>query len=213
MEIVLPLITLVLGWLLGLFGPWLSELIIRPHRRRQIAASLDVELSQLRFRIACLVFLAASHNASLTRKSLERVLGIMSVDRGEADTWFDLANARRLLDFSDEQLRAIPAASRELGEGLSLKKFGMPFLSSQVASLHLFSTEFQRAALDLLAHLDAINEQVDEYRVNHARTFDTSLSAENRRLVMVNLGTIMNGVESTGWHILTQSEYLLKRLG
>lgn len=37
-EIILPLITLLIGWLLGLFGPWLSELVMRVVLIREDAA-------------------------------------------------------------------------------------------------------------------------------------------------------------------------------
>lgn len=111
------LIFLFAGWLLGLFGPWLTELLQRPFRRAQIRRSLFVELKELRFKFAAMVYLLACHNETIDRTLLGWAFPILKADKSVSAPWFMESEFRKLLDLGDAQLKAFSLASKELGVG------------------------------------------------------------------------------------------------
>lgn len=66
-----------------------------------------------------------------------------------------------LMKLSDEQLASYAMASSAGDPYLGLKKLTIPFLTSQLSSLSLFSPEFQRVALKICSRLAIINEEID----------------------------------------------------
>ncbi|HEX8652261.1 MAG TPA: hypothetical protein VF708_15575 [Pyrinomonadaceae bacterium] len=173
---------LILGWLLGLFGPWLTELIQKPYRRAQLKRSIFIELEDLRRKIAAVSFIIASESGAVDRKLLEWIEPIMSSEDSP-----QARGVKAMLGRSDEELQALSQAWKTSGGGLNLKKYTLPFLTSQMTSLSLFTPEFQRLALDIYAQLSILNEEIDVARFNYEKTFDNSLSKNSYAAVRTNL--------------------------
>jgi hypothetical protein len=204
------LLFLVMGWLLGLFGPLLTDVILKPYRRAQIRSSLFVELRELRFKVAGLAFLLACHNETVNRALLEWVYPIMSADKTLSFPWFDEKSFKQMLDFGDDQLQAFASASRELGQSPNMKKISLPYLTSQVGSLHLFSDEFQRAALEILGDLAVFNEDVESARLNFEKTFDGSISQANQQAIHKNLQSSYRQMEMSCKKIAQRVNYIFE---
>jgi hypothetical protein len=176
----------LLGWLLGLFSPRIIELIQRPYRRAELRRSLFIELEELRRKLAALAYVLAHRSATIDRPLLEWIQPILRANRGSHE---DQAAAERigsLLRLPDDQLQAVSQAVQEIEVGLSMKKYTLPFLTSQIVSLSLFSPEFQRLALDIRALLAILNEEIDVAWFNYTKTFET-ISSQNHAIVRNNL--------------------------
>src|SRR5437016_5056074 len=76
-------------------------------------------------------------------------------------------------------------ASKKPAGPINLKKMAVPFLTSQLSSLHLFSPEFQRIALKICSRLAIINEEIEVAVFNYKKTFD-SLTPQNHATVVAN---------------------------
>ncbi len=77
--------------------------------------------------------------------------------------------------------------SEDLNKGLSLKKFSVPFIDSNYSQIHLFNTKFQEGILEIREEIRRINEQIDLAWFYFFKTFDSSLSENNAKIVRDNL--------------------------
>jgi hypothetical protein len=103
------------------------------------------------------------------------------------------------------QLAVLAGISKGKSDSFKLKKYSLPFLSSQITSLSLFTTEFQRLTHNIYSNLETLNEEVDAYRFNYERTFDLSLSNNSRAAVLLNL-------DNTSQHVVIMSRQIADRI-
>jgi hypothetical protein len=202
---------LLLGWFLGLFGPWLTDLIQRPYRRRQIRNSTEVELRELRYKLSLTAVTLAANNGTANRDMLEWAERIARSDKPRYDSLPLELGLQAVLQADDLQLANLVSLSKDKWDSFKLKKLSLPFLTSQITSLSLFKPEYQRLALSIHALLETYNEEVDAYRFYYEKTFDSSLSNNSHTAILANL-------KNTGQHVVILSrqigdriEQLLKR--
>lgn len=181
------LLFLIIGWLLGLLGPLLTYLFKKPYLKRQLRSSLFVELRDLRFRLAHVVFVIASHNLTLDRRLVEWLKPILHSDKVSYSNVLSVESLDLMSSLDDDQLRALVMSMPSTGDSLTFKKYRLPFLTANISSLSLFTPEFQRLALDILAQLEMMHEQIDVSRFNYEKTFETSLSDDQLHAVHTNL--------------------------
>jgi hypothetical protein len=134
-----------------------------------------------------MLFLLASNSGTLDREFVEWAENIFRSDRGHHEGVSIEKALKLLLKANDQEFEALALASKGRWETFKLKKFFLPFLSSQITSLTLFTPEFQRLALDIYSKLEMRNEEIDAYRFNYEKTFDSSLSNNSREAVRLNL--------------------------
>jgi hypothetical protein len=180
------IIAILIGWLLGLLSPPIVEWIQRRRRRAELVKSFQIELEGLRLSLASVTYSLGSRRGDVDRELLEVIEPILRSDTTFPEA-LGMADAVRLLmELSDEQLASHAIASSAGASQLGLKRITVPFLSSQLSSLYLFSPEFQRIALKIYSRLAIINEEIDIVAFNLKKTFD-ALSVENHAIVIGNL--------------------------
>jgi hypothetical protein len=178
------IIAIVLGWLLGLLSPPIVELIQRRHRRAELRRSLFIELEGLRLILAANVYNIAANNRAVNRELVELVEPILRSDKVFSESNKAADELGSLRQFTDEQIANVMAAKKPAG-ALSLKKIAVPFLTSQLSSLYLFSPEFQRIALKICSRLAIINEEIEVAAFNYRKTFDR-LPQQDHATVVTN---------------------------
>jgi hypothetical protein len=178
---------LTLGWLLGLFGPWLTDLIQRPYRRAQIRKSLFIELNGLRYKIGSVVFVIASHNGAVDRSLLEWLEPIMNSDETDYENILPPNVLKSLLSLSDREIEQLASSAEKRGDSLNLKHYDDPFLTASISSLSLFTPEFQRLALGIHSQLALINGEIDVANGSLEKTFVPSLNEATHAVVRSNL--------------------------
>jgi hypothetical protein len=186
---------LVLGWSLGLFGPWLTDLFQRPSRRRKIRKSLEAELRELRYKLSLMAVTLAANGGDVDRGLLEWAERIARVDKPRYNSLPFETGLQAVLQADDLELANIARLSKGKWDSFKLKKLSLPFLASQIPSLSLFRPEYQRLALSIHSLLETYNEEVDAYRFYYEKTFDSSLSNNSRNAVLANL-------ENTSQHVV-----------
>lgn len=72
-------------------------------------------------------------------------------------------------------------------KGLGLKQYSVPLLAAHVGDLAILPIQFQVAALRIKGRLDFFNQEVVTLQRYFDRTFDSSLSEENRRVIVSNM--------------------------
>lgn len=181
------LLFLLLGWLLGLCGPLITYILKRPYLKRQLRRSLFIELRDLRFKLAHVVFVIASHNLTLDRQLVEWLKPIFHSDKDAYQSVLKGESLEFMSSLGDAQLREFLRSMPSAGDSLTFKKYRLPFLTANISSLSLFTPEFQRLALDVLSQLEIMHEHIDLTQFSYEKTFDTSLSEDNLHAVHQNL--------------------------
>lgn len=170
----------ILGWLLGLLSPLIVEGVRNTRRRKEIKKGIMTELIDVRFRMASVVYLTAVRFGSYDRELINWLIPIYKEYQGENPKENLLKLLENQASLDDKKLAEIIAYGKaEPGAGLSVKKYALPYLESKVAELSLFTQNFQRLALDILANLHLFNEEIDEARFYFKLTYDSGISPEN----------------------------------
>lgn len=185
------IIAILLGWLLGLLSPPIVELIQRRYRRSHLRGSLFIELEGLRLTLAANVYNIAANNRAVNRELVELVEPILRSDKVFPESKKAADELSSLMQFTDEQIASIMASKKPPGP-ISLKKIAVPFLTSQLSSLYLFSPEFQRIALKICSRLAIINEEIEVAAFNYKKTFDSPSQQDRATLVTNFLQSYLN---------------------
>jgi hypothetical protein len=185
MDALINAIFILLGWMLGLLSPRIVDLMQRPYRRSELKRSLFLELEDFRVRLASAIYVFASSRGSVDRELLLFIEPILRSDKVYPQSK-EIADAVGLmLKLTDNEIGAISLRGASKTGGLTIKKYSLPFLNSQLSSLYLFSPEFQRISLKIASRLEIINDEIDTAMFNYKKTFD-SLSTENYAIVLQN---------------------------
>lgn len=177
---------LALGWLLGLLGPIIVDVI---RRKRENALGRDAILSELR-EVACLLATAA-YGVRLSQGTADRqFLQWLRNDLNEHSVSEQfrafIPNLDKKLAWSDNDLsNANTLTVDSVGTGTVLQRYPVPLLDTRVSALWTFDTSFQRNLLAVRQDLIFIDDLVDRSRKYFDLTF-TKLEGDNYRLVKEN---------------------------
>ncbi len=200
---------IIVGWLFGLLSPAVSEFIQKPIRRSQIKKSIDIEFRRLRFQLVNSVFFIGVSRGLFNRQILEQFNAIEKQDRSPLYDEAIHEASDRFLQLSDENLFSALRSQQDPNATYTFKKSSIPFLSSNLSQLQLFSPEYQRRALEVAADLSLINDSIDYAALNIDRTFDQNLSEHNLKMVMMNVDYAYKAIFSSTRKIADNIEALL----
>ena len=178
---------LLLGWLLGILSPLIIDRVKRHHQKEEFKKGLLVELEDVRYRLAGAVYLISSRFGRYNRDLLNWMHKI-STDYNDQKR---LEAIEKLMKLSDKEIDALARTisyqhqQRELAFGL--KKYSLPFLDSNLRSVSLLDIKLQRLVIEIRARLNLINEEIDLNRFYFEKTFDSTLSEENYKIITKNL--------------------------
>jgi len=179
------LVALLLGWLLGLLSLPIGDSIRRGYERNRLARAIKSELVELRYTMA----LVADNMRAATGTQDDAFLAwlegtVESYTGSDAEQPGFLAAVRQL---RITLAGAIPPKRPSSGSGLHLKTYDLPFLTSQVQQISIFSIEFQQQVLQIKAQLELFNAEMAFLMKQYELTFNPSLDATNRAIIQGNL--------------------------
>jgi len=180
---------LVLGWLLGLLSLGIAERIRRGYRRQELIASVTGELADLQYVTALLAVKLRSHLGQKTDEFLDWLIPIVRQYDGPNKIVRLADNLANMRLYSEEERRAADLAASDPNVGVWLMKYDLPLLTAQSADLSICSLDFQRRVWWVKGQLDYFNQQVDFFRSQYEKTFDTSIIGDNRVAIETNLAT------------------------
>lgn len=186
----------VLGAILASFAPLLSELILKPYRKGKLKKSLIIELIDLRHKLASVAMQLATSHGTINRELMEWEASILFSGEHQYDNPSLKEVTTQMLSLDDKDIElAFKSSEYAQVKAFKLKKYYLPFLSSQIPSLSLFTPEFQRLTLDIYSRLSLLNEEIDSYKFYYEKTFDPAISGENRKSVRENLNQTSRHIE------------------
>jgi type II secretory pathway pseudopilin PulG len=185
--VIQDLALLVLGWLLGLLAPAIVDGVRRRREARRVEQALKVELLQVALRIATASHYVQMRFGTVDRQYLEWLASVLARLPGAASMQAVVTSVSMQLTLTDEQIAALAARDKAgPGGALIVKKYAVPLLDARVSALWEFDSRLQHDLLEIRAHLDLFNEDVDQVRLYFDLSFQ-DLSAENHSRIALNL--------------------------
>ncbi len=179
---------LLLGWLLGLFGPGIVEHIRSHYDRRHLGVAIRTEALGIQKRLAVTSFRLAQTYGDMSRDYLvwlKQKLADPSQREGPANV---LAAIDAMLLVPEAEFVSVVAQNRaQPGSALGLKRFTSSFIDTNLLSLNRFPTTYQSLVHEFRNQLDILNQEIEMAMSFHRMTFDSSLSVANHAAVSSEL--------------------------
>lgn len=179
-------IYIIFGWFLGILSTFVIDFIKNKNKRNELTNGILVELNDIRYRLACNVFLVASKSGTLNS---EIALWLKKVFGEYKDTYDDkkLFDAiEHLATLSDEEIETEFSTLRIVTPPDMSNRFNeisLPFLNSRLGDLSLLDTKTQQNILDIKARLDLLNEEIRFYMYCFQKTWEISETENYDRVV------------------------------
>ena len=162
--------------------------------------------SDLRFRLATVIFLIESRFGTYDRKLLEWTLPILESYKGPNPSDVVIDSIRKQLALPDEQIAAMGRQVAGVpGGALSVKKYHLPYIDSRFSDLGIFDEKSRALILDIRAKLNLSNEEVDQARFYFELTYSSGVSDANHVRAT-------NGVTDTYRNMTTMARTIVDRI-
>ncbi len=183
------IIFLLLGWLLALLSPIVVDAIRKRRRVGQATVTIRTELTEVRLKLVSTAFLIVNRAGTLDRRFLEWMQPIHENYSGPHRNKGISEMLNRFLASSDEELATMADINMKKHSlrGLTVKKIQTPFLDTQLGLTRLLGVEIQNLLIEIKAQIGLLNEQVESSQFYFEKTFDSTLSDENHKIIRVNL--------------------------
>jgi len=189
-------VSLFVGWLLGILNTLLIDRLTKHCKKQEVKKALLTELDDVRVRLAGTIYKISSRLGTLNKHLMSWTFKIFA-ERGSIEvTREDMEAMAKIEKMSAAEIQTMVDAivSKQGQAALSLKKFFLPFLDSNLSHLPLFDVKFQSLVLEIRTKLTLLNEEIELGRFFYEKTFDSSLTTENHRIVTDNLNELYRKV-------------------
>lgn len=183
------IVLLIIGWLFGLLGPAVVDLIRTRRHITSLKAALITELQELEIRLAESAFYLAERTGKLDRTFLRWLLAAYERYRGAYVDDEMPALVRKLIEQQEGELRSAAQrrAAARTGQGVMLRKYPVPVLEAILPYLPYISVRVQQELLELKTTL-AILEQIDvDARYQYTLTFNKEVMTTMPDLIRQNM--------------------------
>lgn len=200
-----PVLTILLGWLLGLLTPNLAERIRRPYRRRDLVRAVVDEMLSLQRTMALVAHRIRARYANVTDAFLDELLPIVEAYQGPDRNENLNAELRQSRHRSEQERAEIDQAMRQPNAGIVLRQYSLPLFVTQLADLTICGLDFQRQVLHIRQQLDLYNQLVGYMQWLNDRTFTNPTPSDKEAII-------------TNWEMACRdagirAEYVMKAIG
>ena len=195
-------LSIVLGWLFGTLTPGIADAIRQPKRRSALAKALRADFDELRYKLALVADRMRARTGTMDEASLALIREVIESYRGtEADRAFQQSFGKLLARGTATYI----AAHNEMkGKGSPYPvRYELPFLDAHLQDLDMFDATAQSAVLRVRGEFHLFNEQVDQTRAFHDRSY--TVAAVN------HAGNTQNYEESLG-QLAYRAEALIRAI-
>ena len=176
-------LTILLGWLLGLLTAPIAERIRRPYRRRDLMRAVIDEMLGLQNVMAVVAHNIRVRRGEVSDAFLDEIIGIVEGYHGPDRSEGFLQGIRTSRQCSEAQRAAAHHAMRKPNVGLTLPQYAIPLFVTQIADLAICHLDFQRSMLHIRYHLDLYNQLVPYTRSLSDKTFNNPTPDDRKALI------------------------------
>lgn len=178
-------LTILLGWLLGLLTPGIAERIRRPYRRRDLMVAVIDELIGLQYTMATFAYSIRTRYSDVSDAFLDQMLPIVEGHSGPDRSEDFIRALKGLRSLPQVQRAAMHQNMRVPDMGITLQQYDIPLFATQIADLAICKVDFQRAVLHIRFHLSLFNRLVPYVQSLFEKTYDNP-TPENRARLIAN---------------------------
>ncbi|MBI4831721.1 MAG: hypothetical protein HY801_09245 [Candidatus Lindowbacteria bacterium] len=183
---IVPVACVVIGWLLGIGNIYINEWKGRKRQREDLAGILYSELKIIKPLLVNMYYLGKSDMGGLKREEVTWVH--MNLDEPENSKTF--LTTKNILELSDADMAISFSHRRLVDPGRErFSKIPIPALETSISRIPLLDKETQSALFEILLKTGWINEHIAKLDFCFEKTFDSSTSAENHRILDQNMNT------------------------
>lgn len=183
LSIIIPI---VIGWFLGYITTLLNQWRERKRLRKEFEKTISVELKEITTRFVGNYWVLANDAMQANRGNLAWLDSMVSVYPGELPD-VGVKVFKELLKLSDDELAKAAMAKGKI-RSIFLQKFNLPFLEKNITSLALLgNSSLQASILAVRRNIGWLNANVDRNNFFYEKSFDQSMSVENRKIMVDNM--------------------------
>lgn len=194
--------TLVLGWLMGLLAPAISEGIRRARRVSQIKSAVYTEISDLGVKTSLAVLKVEGTLMPWTKELVAWTCEIL--EKLGTERHNELKDTlTKMLSTEDESFHIMAELKRSKpGTALGVRSHRLPYIDATIGELDVFSEGVRASILDLRGQVDQFNELVVDSRMFYQMTFE--LTGDNHAVASQNLDASYRDIASKGRVIVSR---------
>lgn len=179
------LLYIILGWLLGIVGPWIIDFIKNHYKRRWLKNSLKNELQDIQKRLTWIPYLILRDYWELDLKTIHWFRSQNFFNQEISD---DIKN---LFYKTDEEIQKdlgeLNVTSNKETPNFNFRKIETYIIDSNLLNLYLLDNSIQTNILDCKFHLNTLNKEIDLINDFFKMTFDSNMSSENHKIIEDNI--------------------------
>jgi hypothetical protein len=202
-----PLIYIVLGFVLGLFGNLILERIKRKWLRKDFVKALYAQFKELAPKLAGNYLILKINLGEMDRDALNWIKSVKSQGyQFLEDKTVEAID--KFLKLNDDEIRVVNQLTKQKPPKASfIKKFNLPVLEENISSISLLDSNLQHSLLDIKTKINWLNEIVERHNFFFEKTFDSGISRENWEIIDSN---IREGYAQLGKLCRNISELIMK---
>lgn len=210
-DIMESILLILLGFMLGLFGPLLLQWNAVIKKKKDFKKGLYTELQQTFAQLVGTFFLLEDTLGELDQSIGSSAVSMLSkYPEGNEEL---LEQIKSYLNETDGKLKA-RGLIRKLSKPktLSVKKIMLPFMQQNISAISLLGPKPQRLITTVQRYISHLNEETDLYYFYFKKTFDSALSSNNRRLLEGNINKSYRVIAGLSYEIAEITSRILPHL-
>jgi hypothetical protein len=180
---------LFIGWVFGLFGTYLLEVIKKHYKKKEIKNAIIAEITGIRSILLGNTFILTMKFGNYNKETIDLIdenINDFSDVEGFEKFKTLIGNLKQL---SDEEIKQQATDYRNFQESDAshLKTIIHPYLDANMGFVSLTDLKFQKFLIRFLSNINQFNENIEQSRFYFEKTFDISMGEENHNINKKNL--------------------------
>ena len=187
MEILVVILSVILGWLFGLLTQPFSSRIERKYRQKDSKYAIFSELKNLAIRLTFTFFKIQKHLGTIDKQSLQWALKMCQKYDGNNNQTL-ISSMQEILKKPEKEFQyEINYFKAAENISLSIKTFSLPLTDSLLENISIFDSEFQRKILEIRVQIDMLNQEIENSKGYFYLTFNPESLSVNKDILCVNM--------------------------
>ncbi len=201
----MDILSIILGWLLGMLSPVIVSRIYRYYKRNDLHVGISKEINHVKKRLILSLDVISHRTGSYDRELvgwlLEHYEKVGSNNSTVSESY------RMQLKASDDELETmILHQAKPDNTGLTLQKFQLLFINMHLTDISLFSTELQSEIFELKSRIEILNSEISLSEKYFFMTFDSNVTTENQEIIKMGLTNKYLHIETMIKRVVEQIE-------
>lgn len=172
-EKIFTIVTLLLGWLVGLLSPGIIKYISSHREKKALEKVVFNDLKDLKKRLGPLPFLVLPRYGKLDKESFDWIKKNSGLDFQEILKGHNEEDAIKYLNIKSQEEEKLTY----------FKKMNLFVIDSNLMNINLLDDNLISQVLEVKFYINALNEDIDNFREHLKMTFLPGISTNNHKII------------------------------